>query len=130
MFLPFPILNFVGTTNNHHTVKIVHQQEPASLSPNFYLVAPTRQIPSTGLTAQPRPFSLIVHSYNPYRWLQELSNGSMTQATTLQTLIQGPLHGNTHRNNFRSAKRWIPKSYKRASKIKTSLIPPTITHSS
>ena len=53
----------------------------------------------------------------------------MTQATTPQTLIQGTLSGNTNHKNFRSAKHWITKSWKRASIITTSLIPPTITHS-
>ena len=44
----------------------------------------------------------------------------MTQATTLQTLIQGT----SQVPNVGS-----PKSYKRASRINTSLFPPTITHS-
>ena len=54
----------------------------------------------------------------------------MTQATTFQTLIPGAPPGNMHLKNFRSAKHWIPQELQTSFKIKTSLFPPTITHSS
>ena len=51
----------------------------------------------------------------------------MTQATTLQTLIQGTLPGNTNHKNFRSAKHQIPQELQTG--FINSLIPRTITHS-
>ena len=42
-----------------------------------------------------------------------------------QTLTQGTLLGHTYHKNFRSLKRWISQNYKRFSKIKLSLFPPT-----
>ena len=51
----------------------------------------------------------------------------MTQATTLQTLIQGTLPGKTHHKNFRSVKHQIPQELQ--TDFKNSLIPRTITHS-
>ena len=51
----------------------------------------------------------------------------MTQATTLQTLIQGTLPGKTHHKNFRNVKHQIPQELQ--TDFKNSLIPRTITHS-
>ena len=62
-----------------HSVTTVHQLEPDALSHHFPLVASTRQTATTHFTTQP-PLSHSRHtSLQPIK----LSNGSMTQATTL-----------------------------------------------
>ena len=64
---------------------------------------------------------------------QGLNNGSMmTQSKILQALNQGAHLGNTHqRLKLEKCQALDPPrtTNKRASVIKTSLIPPTITHS-
>ena len=57
-------------------------------------------------------------------------NSMMTQATTLQTLNRGILPGNTHHKNLKcQVLNPLRTTNMQASVIKTSLIPPTITHS-
>ena len=58
---------YTGTTNYHHSGTTVQKQEPAPLSPLFYLAA-SRQTPSTSLTPQPLSscsLQAYINLYNP-----------------------------------------------------------------
>ena len=65
-----------------------------TLSPCCFHLAETQHLLHPR-TSSP-PFFLGIHQYNLWTWIQELSNGSMNQVTTLQALTQQTLPANTH----------------------------------
>ena len=98
---PSPTNFNTGTSKNDRPATTAHQQEPVALSPCFYLVASTRQIPSTCSTQESLLlFFSHICQCNPQKWFQELSNGSTTQEIILETLIQENLSGNTRHKNL------------------------------
>ena len=114
-----------GTTNNYHSTTIVHQQEPTPLSPHSHLVASRTTFFPCCLTLSFQAYINTTHKDGSKNsamvaWLKQphykTSFGKLLLETCTTKTSEAPSVGS-------------PKSYKQASKTKTSLFPPTIIHS-
>ena len=130
IFSSFPHRHYEQLPLWHNSLPKTTRSTVPTLSPCCFHLAETLHLLHPR-TSSP-PFFLGIHQYNLWTWIQELSNGSMNQVTTLQALTQQTLPANTHHEKLQKCQdsdAWRATNQLKKYSHKKSLIPPTITNS-